>query len=240
MSTIAALHVKMEGFTAFFKHPLTISGTQISLPCPPYSTLLGMLSAIAGRVIQPSDTRIGFEFYCSSRDIEIERTDRLALTRGILSQHKDGQGIIKRYIYFRPELDLYVTNLELEQAFLSPVSTPSFGRSQDIAWIKKVERVSLKETSSGKIGPTLIPEVKMNLPSLLVRCPEWFDNSVEGKTRLAGPFGFYQGLLPTTRERFAVTMKNLYHPSNLSDDNSVIYLHQWLQHDRTNKNSSQG
>jgi len=71
MSPVAALHVKMEGFTAFFKHPLTITGTQISLPCPPYSTLLGMLSAIAGRVVLPSETRIGFEFHCSSRDIEI-------------------------------------------------------------------------------------------------------------------------------------------------------------------------
>jgi CRISPR-associated protein Cas5, N-terminal domain len=229
MSTIVALHVKMEGFTAFFKHPLTITGTQISLPCPPYSTLLGMLSAIAGRVIQPSDTRIGFEFRCSSRDIEIEKTDRLSLSKGILSPHREGQGIIKRYIYFRPELDLYVTNLELEQAFKSPVSTPSFGRSQDIAWIKKVEKVQLTETASGKIGPTLIPEVKMNIPSLLVRCPEWFENNVEGRTRLAGPFGFYQGLLPTTRERFSVTMANLYNPSNLPDADNAIYLHQWLQ-----------
>ena len=71
-----------------------------------------------------------------------------------------GQGVLKRYVYFRPELDLYVTNLELEQAFRSPVSTPSLGRSQDIAWIKNVETVELTETSSGKIGPTLIPEIK--------------------------------------------------------------------------------
>jgi CRISPR-associated protein Cas5t len=229
MSTIAALHVEMEGFTAFFKHPLTITGTQISLPCPPYSTLLGLLSAISGRIVQPSETRIGFEFHCASKDIEIERTNRLSLAKGVLSPHREGQGLIKRYIYFRPKLDLYVTNLELEQAFLSPVSTPSFGRSQDIAWIKKVEKVQLTELPSGKLGPTLIPEVKMNIPSLLVRCPEWFENNVEGRTRLAGPFGFYQGLLPTTRERFSVNMKNLYHPSNLSNAEDVIYLHQWIQ-----------
>ncbi len=230
MSSIAALHVKMEGFTAFFKHPLTITGTQISLPCPPYSTLLGMLGAIAGRVVLPSETRIGFEFHCHSRDIEIEKTDRLSLTKGVLSPHREGQGIIKRYIYFRPELDLYVTNLDFEQAFHSPVSTPSFGRSQDIAWIKKVEKVQLTAVPSGKIGPTLMPEVKMNIPSLIVRCPEWFESNIEGRTRLAGPFGFYQGLLPTTQERFSVTMKNLYHPSNLPDCDSVVYIHQWLPH----------
>lgn len=229
MSSIAALHIQLEGFTAFFKHPLTITGTQISLPCPPYSTLLGMLSAVAGRIISPSETRIGFEFHCSSRDIEIEKTDRLSLSKGILSPHREGSGVLKRYVYFRPELDLYVTNLELEQAFRSPVSTPSLGRSQDIVWIKNVERVELIETASGKIGPTLIPEIKMNIPSLLVRCPEWFENEVEGRTRIAGPFGFYQGLMPTTRERFLVSMSNLYHPSNMKEPCDAIYLHKWLQ-----------
>lgn len=229
MPSVAALHIQMEGFTAFFKHPLTITGTQISLPCPPYSTLLGMISAIAGRVISRLETRIGFEFHCSSRDIEIEKTDRLALNRGALTPHREGQGILKRYIYFRPELDLYVTDLELEQAFLSPVSTPCLGRSQDIAWVKHVEKVELTEKSSGKIGPTLIPEIQMNIPSLLVRCPEWFENVVEGRTRIAGPFGFYQGLMPTTRERFSISMSNLYHPSNMKEPCDVIYLHEWLR-----------
>jgi len=228
MPSIAALHVRMEGFTAFFKHPLTITGTQISLPCPPYSTLLGMISAIAGRAISPLETRIGFEFHCTSRDVEIEKTDRLALSKGVLSPHREGQGILKRYVYFRPELDLYVTNVGLEQAFRSPVSTPCLGRSQDIAWIKTVEAVELTEAPSGNIGPTLIPDFKMNIPSLLVRYPEWFENGIKGRTRIAGPFGFYQSLLPTTRERFSVTMHNLYHPSDMKEQCNAIYLHEWL------------
>ncbi|MGF3521945.1 MAG: CRISPR-associated protein Cas5, partial [Candidatus Bathyarchaeia archaeon] len=177
MSSIPALHVQLEGFTAFFKHPLTITGTQISLPCPPYSTLLGMLSAIAGRDILPYETRIGFEFHCLSRGIEIEKTDRLALNKNVLAPHREGQGILKRYIYFHPKLDLYVTNLELEAAFRSPASTPTFGRSQDIAWITKVEKVTLLERPSGNIGPTLIPQIKTNVPSLLLRCPDWFENN---------------------------------------------------------------
>jgi CRISPR-associated protein Cas5t len=228
MPSITALHVQMEGFTAFFKHPLTITGTQISLPCPPYSTLLGMLSAVAGRFVSHTETRIGFEFHCSSQDVEIEKTNRLALNKGTLSPHREGQGVLKRYIYFQPKLDIYLTNLGFEQAFQSPVYTPSLGRSQDIAWIKKIETVELTEMSSGLIGPTLIPEIKNNIPSLLVRCPEWFENNVEGRTRISGPFGFYQGLLPTSKERFPVTMKNLYHPSNLADPQGGIYLHEWL------------
>jgi len=230
MSTIPALHVHMEGFTAFFKHPLTIAGTQISLPCPPYSTLLGMVSACAGRVVSHLETRIGFEFHCSSRDIELEKTNRLALDKkGILAPHREGQGILKRYIYFNPKLDLYITNLELENIFHNPVSTPSLGRSQDIMWITNVEKVKLNSASSGRIGPTLIPEVKENIPSLIVRYPEWFENNLEGRTRIAGPFGRYQALLPTTTERFTVTLNNLYHPSNMENQQDVIYLHKWLE-----------
>jgi CRISPR-associated protein Cas5t len=187
-----------------------------------------MLSAIAGRDILPYETRIGFEFHCLSRGIEIEKTDRLALNKNVLAPHREGQGILKRYIYFHPKLDLYVTNLELEAAFRSPASTPTFGRSQDIAWITKVEKVTLLERPSGNIGPTLIPQIKTNVPSLLLRCPDWFENNTVGRTRIAGPFGFYQGLMPTTNERFPISMGELYHPSNLDDPSDVIYLHKWL------------
>ena len=69
----------------------------------------------------------------------------------------------------------------------------------------------------------------MNIPSLLIRCPEWFENDLQGRTRITGPFGFYQGLLPTTKDRFLVTMKNIYHPSNLKEPQDCIYLHEWLQ-----------
>src|SRR5581483_8473256 len=110
-NSIQALHVHMEGFTAFFKHPLTISGTQISLPCPPYSTILGLISACAGKVISHKDTRMGYEFHCQSTDVELEKTDRLVLDdKENLKEHREGQGILKRYVHFKPKLDLYLTN----------------------------------------------------------------------------------------------------------------------------------
>src|SRR5688572_608995 len=76
MSVVSALHVRLEGITASFRHPLVISGTQISTPMPAYSNLLGMMSACAGRVVRPAETRVGFEFHCRSHDLELERTVR--------------------------------------------------------------------------------------------------------------------------------------------------------------------
>lgn len=227
---IQAAHVCMEGLTAFFKHPLTISGTQLTLPCPPYSTILGLISTCAGKVISYKDTRIGYEFRCTSTDVELEKTDRLVLDdKGNLKEHREGQGILKRHVHFKPQLDLYLTNLDLVAAFRNPINTPTLGRSQDIMWITDVKVVELTPVESGNLGPTMIPVVKENIPSLIVRCPEWFDNSTQKRTRITGPIGRYQAMLPTTESRFKVTLEELYHPSDGSDPDDVIYLHKWIK-----------
>jgi len=225
-----ALHVYAEGLSAFFKHPLTITGTQISLPCPPYSTILGLISSCAGKVITYEDTRIGYEFRCKSTDIELERTDRLALDKkGRLGTHPDGKGILKRYVHFGISFDLYLTNLDLEPYFHAPISTPYLGRSQDLVWIKRIEQVELTPKSSGMIGPTMITKTNLDIPSMIIRCPEWFSNDYKGRTRIVGPLGFYQAILPTNTNRFELESPNLYHPSNLLESNHVIYLHDWIK-----------
>ena len=129
LESIKALHIYAEGLSAFFRHPLTISGTQISLPCPPYSTILGLIGACAGKIISHKETRIAYEFRCKSTNIELERTDRMKIDKkGNLMIHPDGKGILKRYVHFNITFDLYLTNLELEQYFKTPYSTPYLGR----------------------------------------------------------------------------------------------------------------
>jgi CRISPR-associated protein Cas5t len=227
-----AIHVHLEGFTAFFRQTFTITGTQISLPCPSYANLLGLISACTDRTISPRDTRIGFEFKHASEDIEIERTDRLVLSGKFLKEQSKGQGILKRQIHFRPQLDLYLTNLELADDFMNPAAPLCLGRSQDLCWITKVEPVELIPAKSGNIGSTLISNrvVKTKFPSYIVRCPEWFNNEVIGRTRKVGAVGYYQAIPPfpnNDNTRINVTMNNLYHPSNLQNPEDVIYLHEW-------------
>jgi CRISPR-associated protein Cas5t len=230
MKLIPALHVRLEGLTSSFRHPLTISGTQISTPMPSYSNLLGMLSACAGRIVKAKDTRIGFEFHCQSNDFELERTTRWMVDRkGRLKPQPKGQGICKRQVYWYPKLDLYVTNIDLKAAFKNPAATPCFGRSQDIAWIVFIRETELYPVAKGAIGATLIPMPQLGVPGLVVRLPEWIDNSKMGYVREPGPFGIYQAMIPTTEIRFEVERKNLYRPSDSEEDNCVIYLHEWIK-----------
>jgi CRISPR-associated protein Cas5t len=226
--------VHLEGYTAFFRNQTTLTGTQMCLPCPPYSTLLGLISNCAGRVVSHKDTRIGFEYRCeSTTDSDIERTHRLQEEQGKLISHREGKGILKRYIHYLPKLDIYLTNTDLADAFENPTSAPTLGRSQDLAWITRVEEVDLTGVNSGFVGPTLLNSsvLKHNVPaSLIVRCTEWFDNDTKGLVRRVGNMGFYQAIIPTIGKRIKVTMDNntLYHPSNYANSEDVVYIHEWL------------
>src|SRR5206468_11173495 len=121
--------IRLEGFSASFRYPLIISGTQLSTPVPSYSNLLGMMSACAGMALRPEDTgRIGFEFRCKSHDLEIERKDRWevagnrlqpvskktvprVLRRVTASMFEEmPQGVGWRQVYWEPQLDLFVQN----------------------------------------------------------------------------------------------------------------------------------
>jgi CRISPR-associated protein Cas5t len=200
-----AVHVHLEGYTAFFRYTGLISGNQLTLPCPTYANLLGLISACVDKTVCPRDTRIGFEFNRVSEDEDLERTDRLALEKEKLNPHTKGRSILRRRVHFRPSLDLYLTNLDLAGAFDNPVGTPSLGRSQDLCWITKVETVNLTPVKSGMIGATMIGAtmigrfnrvIDTSIPSDIVVATEWFTNDRTGYTRTVQATGYYQVIEP--------------------------------------------
>jgi len=196
---------------------------------PSYSTILGLISSCAGRIVRPRETRIGFEFHCKSDGLELERTDRLMVDKkGHLRPQPKGQGITRRQVYWFPRLDLYVTNLNLRSAFRKPSGTPCLGRSQDMAWITFVRDVELRPIAKGALGPTLISMPRIGVPGLVVRLPEWMSNERMGFSREAGPIGIYQAMIPTTELRFETEAENLYNPSDSESDKDAIYLHEWI------------
>jgi hypothetical protein len=139
------------------------------------------------------------------------------------------QGIGLRQVYWYPMLDLYLTDLSLKHSFENPAATPCLGRSQDVAWIVLVREIELVSKTRGKIGPTLIPLPQVGVSGLVVRLPEWMDNSKMGRNREPGPFGMYLAMVPTTNVPSMIERKNLYHPSDAIEDSQVIYLHDWME-----------
>jgi CRISPR-associated protein Cas5t len=200
---------------------------QMSVPLPGFSTILGILSACAGKEIHHTDTRIGFEFHCSGTSLELERTTRLEYTGGRLAPHREGQSLLQRQVLLNPQLDIYVTNLSLLDAFRHPASTPTMGRSQDLAWVEFAREVALEPRATGKIGPTLLPE-SFPVPGLILRLPEWMGNEFFGVPRFSGPFTKFKTLLPYGTDLFDAQGEELYHPSDSELNDHVVHIHKWM------------
>lgn len=189
------LRVYIRGWTATFRLPLLYTGTGLSAPVPPYSTLLGLIGSGAGREIQPSETQIGYEFRSAGLVLDLERTQRLMMniqTRQLRPQTE--RGIARRQFHIRPELDLYLNNLELRDVFESPRNSLCLGRSQDVAWITAVDIVEAELLQEGVVRGTLIPFPEPNAGGIILRLPEYFHNTDTGYTRRTGKLSIYQAI----------------------------------------------
>lgn len=221
-----ALHVQIEAFTASYSYPFLKSGTQLTLPVPPLSGILGNLSACAGRQVGPEETLIAFEFESQGRAIDLERTRRLQTDKrfGRLSENPE-RGIAKREFHVRPKLDLYLTSLKLESHFYEPAAAPCLGRSQDLGWINFVRRIHLIPAEFGQSGSTIVkfPNTQVGgliLPPLV----DFYINSKKGYIREAGRYSRYQFIRRHSSLKRARDLE-LYHPSDSEALEHVVILH---------------
>lgn len=221
-----ALHVRLQALSASYSYPFLKSGTQLTLPAPPFSSILGNLSACSGRPVGPEETLIAMEFESHGRAIDLERTRRLQTEKklGRLSENPE-RGIAKREFHVCPQLDLYLTELSFEKSFLEPVAVPCLGRSQDIAWICFVRKVELRSAIKGKIGSTLLrfPNTQVGgliLPPLV----DFYLNHQLGHVRQAGRYSRYQ-YVPKDAPLKSTTDCSLYHPNDSENPDHVITLH---------------
>ncbi len=218
------LHVHIRGWTATFRMPLFYSGTGLTSPMPPYSTLLGMSGCIAGRDLLPRDVaRIGYIFRSESKAIDLETTKRLSMNEKCVfgPNTRKGDGIARREFHVNPELHLYLEKLELRQFFEEPRNIPTFGRSQDICWIESVNEICCEPKEEGCVRGTLVPFPTSGATGLILLLPDWFDNRTTGYTRAIGRLGRYQAVRyesPTGK----IKLRNLF---SVEGQDSCIYLH---------------
>jgi CRISPR-associated protein Cas5t len=220
--TTTLLHVRIRGWTATFRLPLLYSGTGISSPVPPYSTLLGMMGCIAGRQLAPDVTRIGYVFKSDSAAIDLETTKRFSTTdKGrLVPNTAKGDAIAKRQFLVKPELDLYLDNLSLRSIFEHPANIPTLGRSQDLCWIEFITEVEAESISSGMVRGSLVRFPAEGASGVILLLPDWLDNSVLGYARETGRLSKYQAVRYEMPSR-NVKCSNLY---KVSDREEAIFL----------------
>lgn len=214
------LHARIRGWTATFRLPLLYSGTGLTAPVPPYSTLLGFIGNLAAREIRPNETRIGYVFRSAGLAIDMETTQRFKLVGEKLRPQE--KGIVKRQFHLNPTLDLYLDNLDFQEFFEQPRNTPSLGRSQDLVWIEKVEMVEAENVPQGNLRGTLIPFPQSGASGQILNLPEYFFNDERGYTRRIGKTSKFVAVNFESPSR--ITRENIFRVENLADE-TMIYLH---------------
>ncbi|MCZ7380507.1 MAG: type I-B CRISPR-associated protein Cas5b [Candidatus Methanoperedens sp.] len=218
------LHVNITGWTATFRLPLLYSGTGLTSPLPPYSTLLGLIGNVCGREVKPNETRLGYVFKGEGTAIDIETSHRLEMKNKILKEQKQ-TAVAKRQFIIKPVLDLYLDNLEFKLWFDRPQNPPCLGRSQDIAWINDVEIIDAEPISEGFVRGTLLPFSESPVPGLVLLLPDYFDNSQTGFAREVGKLRTYVAVKHDAPVK--ISRENLYRIENDGSGN-IVYLNKLL------------
>ena len=223
------IHATIRGITSTFRIPLVVSGKSLCAPVPSYPTLLGFLGCCAGSEVYPDEVRIGFEYRFGEDvsggglGVDMETTHRFKLKNNRLRPHLKGTSIRSYEFHVYPVLELYLDNMEFFDILTRPAGIPTFGRSQDLAWIEKVEMVDVIWKPSGKVGTTLMPFPQEDVGGRMLRLPEFFDNTETGMTRNPVNIRLFQVVSAGS----IVENSNLFHLNTDEDENHVIYLHEW-------------
>lgn len=159
------IRATIKSWTASFRYPTFQSGVQPTLPVPPISTILGLLSAAKGDIVSMNDLEyLGFIFKYEGKGTDLER---------IYALGKSETDIIKREILFNSTLYLYLPD-EWGNFLKCPRYQLLLGRSSDIANVEKIENVKLTSKENPPLKGTIVP-LNTGLPGIVHALPVEFD-----------------------------------------------------------------
>lgn len=170
-----ALKVKIRGLTASFRYPLFISGYQPTLTVPPLSTVLGLISAAAGQVIEQVEFGLAYNFSYQARAVDLETAYEI----GEKLSYKTN--VWRREFLFNPELTLYLTDLKLRPIFEKPAYQLLLGRSQDLAQVAGIGEVELEKVPKAMLKGCLVPADVPGAIGPLISLPVVFDGGYPRK-----------------------------------------------------------
>ncbi|MFE1958998.1 CRISPR-associated protein Cas5 [Streptomyces sp. NPDC059479] len=153
MSSVEALEITVTAPVASFRNPL-YQGIQVGLPCPPPSTVAGMLAATVGTWDQvPESTRFAMTFTAEGSGTDLETYHPAAAktaSRNATIKDREFLTGITLTTWLTTDLDMW------ETAIRKPVWPLHLGRSQDLA-TARTRRVHLTPENTGRQGHALIP-----------------------------------------------------------------------------------
>ncbi|WP_456418816.1 type I-B CRISPR-associated protein Cas5b [Methanocaldococcus infernus] len=185
------IRVKLKSWTATFRYPTFQSGYQPTLPLPPISTILGLLSAAKGEIVNLEDVEFfGYIFKSEGKGVDLEKTYYLS------NENEVKTDVIRREFLFNNTLYLYLPD-GWKTYFKSPRYQLLLGRSCDIATVEEIKKINLEMKREVPIGGTILP-LEANVSGMILALPVEFDYSkIPRCVKLVKPFV----LLPYPKDR---------------------------------------
>lgn len=203
--------VDITTWTASFRYPMLISGTQLTLEVPPVSTILGLINAAHGRYLSHERSLVGYYFEYEGKAIDIETIYMAEVNKkgNLLPTRRSN--IIKREFLFETFLRIYSPDKTLIDCFQSPVYPLLLGRSSDLATadIASIQtRVLHPINRAEKISGQVIPYAKAPLAGKIQALAQYFTDTsprqmlgrepyviVNCHTMVSGPLAAYRDLI---------------------------------------------
>ncbi len=174
--------IHITGWTASFRYPVFISGTQPTLPVPPLSTIFGLISAAKGTLATPDDLKVGYVFTSTGKAKDLETIYELDKSL------KAKSNVCKRELLFEPSLFLYLDSDEYAEAFKTPHYPLLLGRSTELAMAEDIQKIELREKTGVLIGGTLVPFPMDGIHGTLQALPTHFTDEIPRKATGTRPF----------------------------------------------------
>lgn len=191
-----ALKVKIKSWTSSFKYPTFVSGFQPTLPCPPISTIYGLLSAAKGSKVTPKNVKIGYRFSSEDKTQQLFRLRELK--RGDFKSN-----VVEREVLINNNLTLWVLDGEFKEYFEKPMYPLLLGRTEDICKVEKIKDVNLEKVTSTKVGICPLPFQEVNVPGFLHSLPTHFTDDIPRE-----PCGVKMYIIP--KENQEISSPHLY------------------------------
>lgn len=164
------LKIELAGSVTSFRYPHFTQGYQPTFEMPPPSTIYGHVCSAVGDLIEPQGWQFGYHF--THRGKFVDYKEHLHFDDPIQPFPFD------RELLFDPHLTLYITRLDLEDAFRNPHYTVILGRSQDLMTVRSIKRMELKRAERAFFEHTLLPlefAPRLNRTSVAVTMPRYID-----------------------------------------------------------------
>jgi CRISPR-associated protein Cas5t len=168
------LKVVAEGLTTSFRYPHFIQGMHITFEMPPPSTIYGHICSAVGEDIGRNYTRFAYHFQYETKFEDYEHLHFFG--------KESKMNPFKREQLFKPKLTLYLDNISLLSAFISPHYPVVLGRSQDLMTYTTAEIIELQPAERAFYSGTLLSleqAMQLNGNSYAVTMPRFINEQRE-------------------------------------------------------------